>query len=84
LERIGGHILGHIPQVLLHRDSYSKADGPWGNCAFENVDHRVLRVIVMHSYFPMSKPHTSPEVTQVIIDVIKPKDFYLILSWPSM
>ncbi|KAF9506501.1 hypothetical protein BS47DRAFT_1399451 [Hydnum rufescens UP504] len=65
------HILGHIPQAFLHQDFYSTADGPRGKCAFENDDHRVLPVIVMDSYLPMSQLHTASDFTQVIIDVIK-------------
>ncbi|KAF9505497.1 hypothetical protein BS47DRAFT_1489806 [Hydnum rufescens UP504] len=84
LKQIDEPILGHIPQVLLHRGSYSKADGPRRKWVFEDDDHRVLRVIVIHSYFPMSKLHTSSEVTQVMIDVVKRKDFSPILSWPSI
>ncbi|KAF9506482.1 hypothetical protein BS47DRAFT_428324 [Hydnum rufescens UP504] len=29
------HILGHIPQVLLHQDFYSTVDGPRGNALLE-------------------------------------------------
>ncbi|KAF9502723.1 hypothetical protein BS47DRAFT_1403189 [Hydnum rufescens UP504] len=61
------HILGHIPQVLLHQNFYSTVDGPRGKCAFENDDHRVLRVIVMASYFPMTQLHTASDFTQVIV-----------------
>ncbi|KAF9507515.1 hypothetical protein BS47DRAFT_1398578 [Hydnum rufescens UP504] len=60
------HILGHIPQVLLHQDYDSTAGGPRGKWAFDNDDHRVLHVIVMHNYFPISKLHTSSEDNRVI------------------
>jgi hypothetical protein len=67
------HILGHIPQVLLHQDFYSTVKGPRGKCGFESDDHdhRVLRVIVMDSYLPMTQLHTASDFTQVIIDVVK-------------
>ncbi|KAF9506104.1 hypothetical protein BS47DRAFT_461344 [Hydnum rufescens UP504] len=38
---------------------------------FENDDNRVLRVIVMDSYFPATQLHTTSNFTQVIIDVVK-------------
>ncbi|KAF9507567.1 hypothetical protein BS47DRAFT_1351439 [Hydnum rufescens UP504] len=44
--------MGYIPQVLLHQDFYSAADGPRGKCAFENDDYRVLHVTHRAQLFP--------------------------------
>ena len=77
LNRKDAHILDHIPRVLLHQDFYSTVNGPRGKCGFGNDehDHRILRVIVMHSYFPMTQLHTASDLTRVIIDVVKCKHF---------